>query len=242
MKHLLWILLFILTSCATTNSATRATSSYIKDQGSKTVALVFQVTEEETKTYCTGVWVGDNIIITASHCIEGVLEHINEQRSKPLTSKNLRIHYIVDKEVDEVGKNPTGTHLGTCIGTDSVHDLALIRAEGNNIPTHGYAELSEQTPAIGEKVTVTGHPTGLYWSYIEGIVSAHRADMPIGEDRMGPYIQVSIPVWYGNSGGGLFDSDGKLVGIASFIAPPPNTAFFIDISSIRDFLKAYKVL
>ena len=240
MKHLLWALLLILTSCVS-SVATRPSSSYIREEGSKTVALVFSQ-GEQSKVYCTGVWVGSNVILTAAHCVNGVLEHINSTREVPLVPVGLHINYIVQNEVDEVGKVPTGTHLGTCIGIDVVHDVGVIRAEGDGIPTHSYAEVAVQMPAIGEKVTVMGHPNGLYWTYVEGIISSYRVEMPVGDDKLGPYIQVSVPVWYGNSGGGLFDLSGKLVGIASFIAPGPNMAFYIHADTIRDFLKTYKVL
>jgi S1-C subfamily serine protease len=49
-------------------------------------------------------------------------------------------------------------------------------------------------------------------------------------------MQVSAPVWFGNSGGGAFNDEGEIVGIASFIMKGPSLGFFIPVDSIRPFL------
>ncbi|MBF0547557.1 MAG: trypsin-like peptidase domain-containing protein [Candidatus Riflebacteria bacterium] len=70
-------------------------------------------------------------------------------------------------------------------------------------------------PGIGEKVFAIGNPMGLNWSYTDGVVSAIR------QQTFGPHevsvIQMQTPLNPGNSGGGLYDKDGFLVGINTWI-------------------------
>jgi len=64
---------------------------------------------------------------------------------------------------------------------------------------------------IGEPVFTVGAPQGLELSLADGIVSSKRS---IDEGRL---IQTSAPISKGSSGGGLFDAEGNLVGITTFM-------------------------
>ena len=56
-------------------------------------------------------------------------------------------------------------------------------------------------------------------------------------------LQISSPAWRGNSGGGAFDADGKLIGISSWVsARGPMLGFFIHRDEIEKFLKESKVI
>jgi S1-C subfamily serine protease len=51
-------------------------------------------------------------------------------------------------------------------------------------------------------------------------------------------VQISAPIWIGNSGGGAFNSDGHLIGLSSWITlRAPSVAFFIHRDEIKNFLK-----
>jgi hypothetical protein len=63
---------------------------------------------------------------------------------------------------------------------------------------------------VGERVYAIGAPEGLELTLSEGLVSGLRSR---GNFRV---IQTTAPVSHGSSGGGLFDSQGKLVGITTF--------------------------
>jgi tetratricopeptide (TPR) repeat protein len=64
---------------------------------------------------------------------------------------------------------------------------------------------------IGERVYSIGTPKGLALTMAEGIVSGLRND----NDKR--YIQTTAPISPGSSGGGLFDSRGRLIGITTFM-------------------------
>ena len=63
---------------------------------------------------------------------------------------------------------------------------------------------------IGERVYAIGAPKGLEASLSEGLVSGLR------EESGGVLIQTTAPISPGSSGGGLFDAEGRLIGITTF--------------------------
>ncbi len=81
---------------------------------------------------------------------------------------------------------------------------------------------------VGEDVFVIGHPKGYRWSLTRGTLSAIR----------GENIQTDAAINPGNSGGPVLNSQGQMIGIASFIEGNSNAiGFAISIEKIRIFLK-----
>lgn len=64
---------------------------------------------------------------------------------------------------------------------------------------------------VGQRIYTLGTPMGLELTLSDGLVSALRLD---ANQRL-HYIQISAPISHGSSGGGLFDDEGRLVGITS---------------------------
>lgn len=91
-------------------------------------------------------------------------------------------------------------------------DLAVVRC---GVPA-GQAAPSTvplgdpETLRIGESVFAVGNPLGLEGTVLAGIVSAKRT---LGDVAV---IQVQVPLNPGNSGGGLYDGAGRLVGVNSY--------------------------
>jgi len=68
---------------------------------------------------------------------------------------------------------------------------------------------------VGERVFAIGNPKGLEVTLSEGLVSGLRdlSDASIGQ---GTLVQTSAALSPGSSGGGLFDAEGRLIGITTF--------------------------
>lgn len=63
---------------------------------------------------------------------------------------------------------------------------------------------------VGQRVYAIGAPEGLDLTFTEGLISSLR------EFEGSQYIQTSAAISQGSSGSGLFDSDGRLIGITAF--------------------------
>lgn len=104
---------------------------------------------------------------------------------------------------------------GTIVGTDPKTDLAVVKIEGQNLPSVPWGDASKLQ--VGEYVLAVGNPFGLNSTVTLGIVSA------LGRGHMGitqyeDFIQTDAAINPGNSGGALVNTRGELVGI--------NTAIF----------------
>lgn len=120
----------------------------------------------------------------------------------------------------------------TLRGTDPATDLAVVMLV--DAPDDlAVAELGDSDDVrVGEPVAAIGNPLGLSNTVTTGVVSA--LDRPVttlqeaaspGEDAVSATtnaIQVDAPVNPGNSGGPLFDADGRVIGINSSIATLPS--------------------
>lgn len=64
---------------------------------------------------------------------------------------------------------------------------------------------------IGDPIYAIGTPRGLDQTLSEGIISSFRGQ---GTDKL---IQITAPISPGSSGGGLFDAEGQLIGLPTFM-------------------------
>jgi S1-C subfamily serine protease len=205
-----------------------------------TVALVHTLPDGRIITYCTGVVVSpkghnySNIIVTAKHCMEGLAKQ-TERKEKEL--EGMDIHFTFYDEHAGLGEEPYAIHLGELVMTVKNHDLAIIKMYGKI--SHPAIPLAKINPALGEKVYGMGHPAGHVWTLVQGIVSAYRHDLPHSEEH-GPFLQLSAPLFFGNSGGGVFNEDGELCGILIELSRVPLLNFSVALPTIHKALHTYE--
>lgn len=99
------------------------------------------------------------------------------------------------------------------IGMDREMDVAVIKIDRTGLP-HLPLGNSDQVRQ-GELVMAFGTPRGLEGSVSMGIVSSTSRELH--PDDFLAYIQTDAPINPGNSGGPLIDSQGRVVGINTFI-------------------------
>jgi hypothetical protein len=103
-------------------------------------------------------------------------------------------------------------------------DLCQVRVPLLNAPR---AVLNTGRLLVGQRVYAVGSPEGLELTLSEGLISSLR------DFEGSQYIQTSAAISQGSSGGGLFDTEGRLVGItAFFIAEGQNLNFAVPASWI----------
>ena len=65
---------------------------------------------------------------------------------------------------------------------------------------------------VGSRVYAIGSPRGLEQTISDGLLSGVRRSA----DGSFTALQVTVPISRGSSGGGLFDAQGRLIGITTF--------------------------
>ncbi|PPR60282.1 MAG: Periplasmic serine endoprotease DegP, partial [Alphaproteobacteria bacterium MarineAlpha4_Bin2] len=126
-------------------------------------------------------------------------------------------HVIENAESVEVVLNDDRRLKGKVIGKDPKTDLALIKIE----PKDDLKPVewgNSKTARIGDWVVAIGNPLGLGGTVTAGIISARGRNL-----RSGPYddfIQTDAPINRGNSGGPLFDIEGRVIGVNTAILSP----------------------
>ena len=100
------------------------------------------------------------------------------------------------------------------VGTDPDTDLAVLKIEGDNLPSITFA--ANEKLSVGDVVLAIGNPFGVGQTVTQGIISA------LGRNHLGintyeNFIQTDASINPGNSGGALIDAEGNLIGINSAI-------------------------
>ncbi|MDO4940126.1 MAG: trypsin-like peptidase domain-containing protein [Erysipelotrichaceae bacterium] len=98
------------------------------------------------------------------------------------------------------------------IGKDARTDLAVLKVDLDNAKYVSFAD-SDQL-VLGQDAIAIGNPLGEGLSCSNGIVSALSKEIYINSVYMN-VIQTNAAVNEGNSGGGLFDINGNLIGIVN---------------------------
>jgi len=102
------------------------------------------------------------------------------------------------------------------VGTDKVHDLALLQIDAPNLQAVTLADSSELS--VGQKVYAIGNPFGLNGTMTRGIISSIRDIRGAEGAPIGDAIQTDAAINPGNSGGPLLNSRGEVIGINTMIA------------------------
>lgn len=250
MKHLLkWfsiLMIVALGTCHMVRAAAVPTSPIETTEErlrQATVALVSVDPSEKgavIEATCAGVWVTHTEFITAAHCVEPkdnlVLGLKVDADAIGITHTFLTLNDLGEQgdETKTVVKLEK-IRVARVTAYDARADLALLDVTLDNVPrSHPVITVSQKPLVIGTSVHIIGHTNSLWWSYARGFIAASRK-MSGPHDHPIHVLQVTAPVWHGNSGGGAFNESGQLVGLSSFIMKGPNLGFFVH----RDVLLAF---
>jgi len=126
-------------------------------------------------------------------------------------------HVIQGAEDIVVTFNDKSEYKAKVIGKDPYMDLAVLEIESNEkfLPvSFGDSDKAR----VGDWVIAIGNPFGFGGTVTSGIISSRNRD--IGLTRYDDFIQTDASINQGNSGGPLFDLNGKVIGINTAIIAP----------------------
>ncbi len=126
-------------------------------------------------------------------------------------------NHVIDGADEITIINQTGDEYeAEVIGIDPQTDIALLKV---NVKDHDYIEFGDNTKSrVGDWVVAIGNPFGFGGTVTAGIISASGRDI-----NAGPYddfIQIDASINRGNSGGPLFNLEGKVIGVNTAIISP----------------------
>ncbi len=200
-------------------------SSYGRASGSVGSGVIYKLDKEK----------GDAYIITNFHVVYNryatTADHISDDISLYLYGMELEPYKI----------------KAAYIGGSLTQDLALLKVEGSEVIKNSYARAadigSSDNISVMDGVIVVGNPEGYGLSVTTGIVSVDSETLEMtGADNQTALslrvIRIDAAVNEGNSGGGLFDDSGNLIGIVNAKrtgSDTDNIAYAIPISYAAGF-------
>ena len=212
------------TTTASSTSTANSTSEIVK----KTADSVVEISTESVVTGSfdqqyvqqgagSGVIISqDGYILTNNHVING--------------ANSVKVRLRDSTEYD-----------ATIIGSDSDNDIALLKVSATGLSPATFGD--SNSLAVGDYVVAIGNPLGeLGGTVTDGIISALARKVTI-EDTQMTLLQTNAQVNPGNSGGGLFNANGELVGIVNAkqsATEVEGIAFAIPINNVLDILSDLK--
>ncbi|WP_353271498.1 DegQ family serine endoprotease [Wolbachia endosymbiont (group A) of Rhorus exstirpatorius] len=155
-------------------------------------------------------------------------------------------HVIKNAKDITVTMNDNTYFKAEVLGYDARTDLAVLKINSDK-DLSSVAFGDSDKARVGDTVMAIGNPFGLGGSVSTGIISARSRDISIS--TMNEFIQTDAAINRGNSGGPLFDLNGKVIGINTAIYSPSESGGNVGIGfaipsnlamSIIDTLKSGK--
>lgn len=203
---LVWVLLLTASLSAQVQPRALSTAEVLSREGPSVVLLEVRNQNGQVIGQASGVIIrADGIVVTNAHVLSGACD---------ITAK--------------LSAEGPSLAIRTVVGLDETTDIAVVRFSTEARTKIRAASLGHSRGlVVGQKVVAIGNPMGLERTVSEGIISGIR------ESNEGRVIQFTAPISAGSSGGGLFTSSGKLVGITtSSLRESQNINFAVPIENV----------
>jgi len=193
-NYILLGILFIFNIFASIYFATSNNTQGIFEENILKVVEIKVTSDEEIWGYATGFFIDRNgTILTNKHVVYN-----------SSTNSNYSLIQVRLANADEWVN-------AEIIKVSNTEDLATIKINKKNMK---YFKLQEEINN-GETIFTIGNPNGFGLSFTQGVISSSERDI-VYNNKTIKTIQTSLVINEGNSGGPVFNADGKLLGIVSF--------------------------
>ena len=126
-------------------------------------------------------------------------------------------HVVADASEVAVTLHDGTRHEARVVGRDARTDLAVLKID-DALPSSWLAFGDDGEARVGDWVVAIGNPFGFGGTVTAGILSARGRDIRAG--GYGDFLQVDAPINRGSSGGPLFDTRGRVIGVNAAIYAP----------------------
>jgi S1-C subfamily serine protease len=181
----------------------------------------------------------------------GVIYKVTDKYTYILTNKHVapkqqNIRVFVGQKADYENTDTIFTKglEATVIQTSKKYELSLIRVKGKLDNKYAIKDFGKSV-SIQDKVYIVGNPLGDKYTYGEGVVAGTF------EDDAGTMPVIQVPTISGNSGSGVFNQKGLLVGLVYAckvypllgILPFPlfTHGIFVPANLIKEFVSTIKL-
>ena len=198
-----------------------------------------QTSTQESEAYGSGVIIGKTedelLMVTNNHVAVYDKSGNTMYYSYTASTKERKVTFVDGTEVEANLK-----------GADSDADIAVLAVKLSDIPEDTLNAISVATidnsdgVKVGQGVMAIGNALGLGQTTTFGHVSALNKDVTTSDDNVTrSMMQIDAAINAGNSGGGLFDANGHLIGINSAKSSGEGVegmGYAIPISSVEDLI------
>lgn len=139
----------------------------------------------------------DGYIITNAHVVDDMDRYV--------------IHVNTTDPIE--GTGVVEEYEAALVGSDTDTDLAVLKIEATGLQAAVLGDSDELR--LGDDVVAIGNPLGLETSVTKGVVSGLKRQQYSTSERELSSIQTDASINSGNSGGGLFNMHGEVVGIVN---------------------------
>ena len=152
-------------------------------------------------------------------------------------------HHVIDgaNKITVTLRDGETSYEAELIGTDADNDIALLKVDATGLTAATFGNSSDLV--VGDYVIAIGNPLGtLGGTVTDGIISALAREVTI-EDKNLTLLQTNAQISPGNSGGGLFNASGELVGIVNAkdsATEVEGIAFAIPINTVVNIIRDLK--
>lgn len=193
-NYIVIAVLFFINICACIYFVKGNNTDYIFEHNILKVVEIKVTDDEETFGYATGFFIDSNgKILTNKHVV------VNSETNK--NYENIYVRTATQEDYTEA----------EVVKVSDNDDLAIIKVDFAKTQYFKFAS----TVNNGESVYTIGNPNGFGLSFSSGVVSINSRNI-IYNGKTINTIQTSLVINEGNSGGPVFNKNGKIVGIISF--------------------------
>ncbi len=127
----------------------------------------------------------------------------------------LTCHHVSEGQNEiKITLNNNASYYAELVGSDPRTDIAILRIEASGLPAVVLPS-EDSSLRVGQSVIAIGNPLGTLGNTVtDGILSSLARTISVEGTTM-EVIQTSAAVNQGNSGGGLFDMNGQLIGMVN---------------------------